>query len=452
MSQALAMAGGSLRTRLQTVPGKLWLRQLLIAAATVVLAVASYRTHVFLSRVAQTVGKDAVPSIVAAEKIRTTLALANTNLANAFLTKEGDDGPAMRAYREAMASAHDSLLTAAQNITYGDEERKPILDVMARLAEYERLVGAARHAGSFDQSAIAADALMRDKILPAVVQLDQANFNHLDAAYSAFKRDAAVYRMADIALALLLLALLAETQLHLYRQFRRLINPSMALGTLLFVLGALMFASHSARELEDIRSAKEDAFDSIHALSRAKALAYTANAMESLYLLERGDAGTQAAEASRFVNVAADIWHGKLGPSNTLPTDLNTLKGTGLLGDELANITFVGEQEAATHTLDGWIAYMQIDEQIRKLEAEGKHAEAVALCLGKEQGESDWAFERFDQALDTTLKINQDAFDASIASAFAHVKWVGYSVFLLLLAPLFGAVVGIRQRLSEFRA
>jgi hypothetical protein len=351
-----------------------------------------------------------------------------------------------------MANAHDSLLTAAQNITYGDDERKPILDVMARLAEYERLVGAARRAGGFDQSAMAADALMRDKILPAVVQLDQANFNHLDAAYNAFKQDAGVYRITDIVLALVVLALLLETQLHLYRQFRRLVNPSMAMGTLLFALGVVLFASHSAHELDAIQSAKEDAFDSVHALSKTKALAYSANAMESLDLLESGNTNEQEAESTRFANLTADIWHGELGQNNTLPTDLRTLKGTGLLGDELANITFPGEQEAATHTLDGWIAYMRIDAQIRKLEADGKHAEAVALCLGKKEGESDWAFARFDEALDATLKINQDAFDASIASAFQHVKWVGYSIFLLFLAPLLGAVVGIRQRLSEFRA
>jgi hypothetical protein len=450
MSQAITQRAPR-RSALDTTPGKLWLRQGLIIVLTLALGLVSLRSYSFLQHVAQTVGKDAVPSIITAEKIRTTLAYAHTELTNAFLTKEKADGPSMQAYRKSMSDAQDQILTAAQNITYGEEERAPILSLMNQVLIYEGKVGAAINAGVVDQHLLDADALMRSKILPAAEQLDAANFNHLDSAYQDFKQAArgqyALVLLAAIALGLVLL----ECQLFLYRQFRRIINLPIALATGVLAFGVVLFATHGAQEMESLRSAKEDAFDSVHALSRAKAVAYETNALESLYLLRNGDAAGQAVETQQFKDAAASIWHGGVAADGKLPPDLKTLKGTGMLGDELANLTFDGEGEAATRTLNGWINYVVIDNKIRTLEAEGQHSEAVRLDLGKDKDQSDWAFEQFDKALDDTLKINSDAFAAATTDAFTHVQWLLYCAIAMILGPLLGSLAGLQLRLAEFR-
>ena len=451
MSQTMTTAL-PMRRALHTAPGVLRLRQALIALCALLLAVAAFSGYGFLSLVAQTIGRDAVPSIVAAEQIRTTLGYAHTEAANAFLAGEGKDGPSMRAYATAMGEAHDSLLTAAQNITYGDEERKPILTLMTLLSEYERLVGASLESGRYGAAFASADQLMRTRILPAASALDQANFSHLDLAYQRFGQEARLRQFLVIGLAVLLGAVMLETQLHLYRQYRRVMNPAMLAGSVV-LLGLLIgYATLSSSVMASIRAAKEDAFDSVHALTRARSVAYDANALETLYLLESTHADKQVGLTAQFHAAAEAIWHGTVDAGGNLPADLSRLKGQGMLGDELANITFEGEADAATRTLNGWRAYVAIDERIRKLEADGHHAEAIALCLGTHQGESDWAFAQFNDALGATLKINQAAFEQSSARAMSAVESLRYMAVAMLFIPLLAGMLGLRKRIAEFRA
>ncbi|MBV8658884.1 MAG: hypothetical protein JO142_13750 [Burkholderiales bacterium] len=451
MSQTMT-APLPMRRALHTAPGLLRLRQGIIALLALVLALTAYNGYAFLNHVAQTIGHDAVPSIVAAEEIRTTLGYAHTELANAFLTNEGKNGPAMRAYTSAMQQAHDSLLTAAQNITYGDEERKPILALMTLLAEYERLVGAASMVGHYGDAMVQADVLMRTRILPAASALDQANFSHLDAAYRQFGAEARVRQLLVIGLALLLSLALIETQWHLYRHYRRVFNPSLLAGTLVLVALIGSYLNMNGAAMSSIRSAKEDAFDSVHALTRARSVAYDANALETLYLLENLHPDNQTKLTAQFNAAAHAIWHGSVSAEGNLPADLSVLKGEGMLGDELANITFEGEAAAATRTLNGWRNYVAIDARIRKLESEGHHAEAVALCIGTREGESDWAFGQFNDALSDTLKINQTAFDQDSERAITVVDRMRYLALAMLLVPLLAGFWGLRRRIAEFRA
>jgi hypothetical protein len=462
MAQTLALKT-HLRGALDTVPGKLWLRQVLIAVVVIVLGTDCYFSHAFMQRVAQTVGKDAVPSIVAAENIRTQLAYAHTQLANAFLNKEAADGPSMREYGKAMGRVHDSLLSAAQNITYGDDERVPILDAMTSLAAYERLVGGLLQTGPGDAARLQADLLraddvMRTRVMAAATRLNGANFSHLDADYTDFKHRAGSQFEHILPLALLLCVLLAECQWFLFRRFNRVVNPALAAGSLIFLVSLVSFVVQSSTEMESVRRAKEDAFDSVNALTQLRSAAYDANAQESIYLLMNGNAAAQAAQTRLFRDTANRIWSGPTtsAPSTQSPggqsvAELQSLKGKGFIGDELANITFPGEREAATKTLDTWRTYVGIDGQIRGLEAQGQHAQAVALCLGTHANESDWAFERFDAGLTDVMKINQDAFDASSADAFAQARSMIYWLLAMLLAPFLGSIFGLQQRLAEFR-
>ena len=65
--------------------------------------------------------------------------------------------------------------------------------------------------------------------------------------------------------------------------------------------------------------------------------------------------------------------------------------------------------------------YLAVDKEIRRLEMAGKHREAIELCVGDKPGQSDWAFERFDKAVDATLAINQQAFDVAVSRGLASL-------------------------------
>ncbi|MBC3861565.1 hypothetical protein H8K32_05580 [Undibacterium jejuense] len=432
------------------VPQQLKLRRALCVALSVCVFIAAFFVFDSYRSVVNTVGKDAVPSIVAAEQIRSRLADAHTNLMDLFLLKEEANGASGKAYIAAINQAHNKLLSAAQNITFGDEERKPILTAMTLLSEYERVVGMALVTKDSHDLLLKADTLMREHILPAVVELDNANFTHLASSYAEGRQAAKNYFVTFLLLSILLIVALIEAQVKMFAIFKRIVNPVMLSGLLVFIASISCMAIKIDQISSDLRTAKEDAFDSVHVLSQAQALAYSANAQESMYLLMT-DKQVQAKQTALFADAADKIFSSKIGAANALISNPKELKGHGLLADELVNVTFPGEHQAAVDTLKAWVEYVYIDKEIRQLEASGKHEQALALCIGKLEHQSDWAFDRFNAALSKTLMINQAQFDDGIARAMSSIKQLVYLLALLLFAPVLGTIVGIQKRLVEFR-
>jgi hypothetical protein len=122
----------------------------------------------------------------------------------------------------------------------------------------------------------------------------------------------------------------------------------------------------------------------------------------------------------------------------------------GYLPDELRNITFEGESEAASDTVRYFADYLDIDAQIRHLGTEVSEEDAIALCLSTSPGGSNYVFDQFDDALKKTIDINQAQFDSKIAdgiSAFAGFQWIHY-VAALVLCGLIAA--GIWPRIQEY--
>ena len=432
------------------VPSQLRMRQWVSIALSVFVIIAAFCTYQSYRFVANTVGKDTVPSIIAAEQIRSGLANAHTQIANLFLLKEEIDGPSGRAYVAAINQAHDDLLSASQNITFGDEERKPILSAMKQLSEYERLVGMAMVSKDPHDLILKADGLMRERLLPSVTGLDQVNFKHLTESYTNELETARRYFIGFLLLSALLVIVMLETQVKLYREFKRILNPAMLLGLTVFLASTFLMMVQINKLTSELRTAKADAFDSVHALSLAQAIAYSANAQESIFLL-MNNKEIQTQQTTLFMGQANQIFTSKMGAASALIANPKDLKGRGFLGDELANITFPGEHQAAADSLKAWVDYVAIDTQIRHLENTGQHDRAVALCIGKLENQSDWAFDRFISVLNKTIKINQTAFDEAISKAMAILKTMSFLLVFLFFAPLAGMVIGIQQRLVEFR-
>jgi hypothetical protein len=453
MSTTPALAGaGAVQPQADVVrvPSRLRIRGAVIVALSLLVTVIGWCTYRAYAGVVQTIGKDSEPSIVAAENIRSTLGNAHAALVNVFLAGQGADGASAREYRKSLAQANDSLVAAAQNITYGDEERRPILDILNQLSDYQSLVGMALVQGGNVQVLQRADDLMRERIAPAADALAQANFRHLDSAYTEGRSAARRWLAIFVAASLVLLVVLLDTQRYVYASFRRLVNPAMATGSLLFVLAVALFAYKAAHVMSGMLVAKEDAFDSVYALSQAQAIAYAANAQESVFLITPKKEA-QDRQTALFRDDVNKLFSANIANISQLPPDLKQLQGRGLLGNELANITFDGEDAAARATLAGWLEYVRIDGQIRALEAAGRHKEAIALCIGTRPGESDWAFDRFVKALLVTTSLNQTQFELAVARAFDDVRWLWVLLIAVLQGPLAGTLVGLQQRLAEFR-
>jgi len=409
----------------------------------------------------KTVGHDAAPSIVAAERIKAALADMDANVANELIAKPGQDKESTTGYEKRRHELSDGLVAAAENITYGESERAPIRAITFSLGTYESEVAQARllHGRGGDLAVLTtyaeANKLMQNTILPAADALDKANDDVLEQTYSRQAVLSGATTTSVWVAGLLLLIVLVATQVFLSRRTNRVFSLPLLAATALTVLFLLFTAAKMGAASRDLKAAKEDAFDSVYALWHARAVAYNANADESRWLIDRAHAQNYQSD---FVSEAGKI--AALPPGYSYETTVSECQTgdvknvpntfTGFLAAELRNITFPGEKDAAVQTLAAWGKYVGIDGQIRTLQNDGRHANAVALCTGGAPDQSNGAYQAFDDALGRTLAINQSEFDKDVAQSTSDLAALPVLAPLAMLAVALLAWLGLRPRLREY--
>lgn len=409
----------------------------------------------------KTVGKDSVPSIITAQRLKNAFTGMDANAVNELLVKPGQNPDAIKDYEDRRQSLAERLVTAAENITYGDAERKPIQTMQLAVGEYIAKIQQARDAnerGDTNGVLVAyreAAKIMDNTLIPAADALDKANSDELEKTYNA-QRFASGRALFFVVISdLLLLGILVAIQLFLSNRMRRTLNPMLLGATAIAIifLGYTTWAFLSASK--NLRVAKEDAFASMHALRKLRAFAYSINADESRYLLDKAFA---AQHEQAFFDKAAKIAQVPDGLTfdavvAELQQDENKkVDGlfSGYIADELKNITFPGERDAAVATLKTFGVYFNIDKQIRQLEQSGKHAEAIALCVGKKSGQSNWAFTQFLIANNKAFDINQAAFDKAVEQGFKDVDGFEVTTPVVVGAIALLTLLGLRPRLNEY--
>ena len=405
----------------------------------------------------QTIGKDSAPSILAAQRIKASLADMDANVANELMVNLGENSQSIKGYEDDQTAVTESLIHAAENITYGDAERKPILTLASALGNYEELTARARllherHDPTSIEVYRRADEVLHNTLFPAADALNGANSTMLTQTYGDVQSVSLItFGLAVLAGAALLIVLIS-TQLFLSRRMRRTLNPALLLATLL----TLWFLVHTLEAFHAVgahlKVVKEDAFTSLQALWEAKAVSYDANTDESRWLLDRPHATEYEnaffQKAGQLVGFSPSDMYGKMA---TVTSTKSLPPGTsGYLAQELANITFEGEQEEATEALRTFAFYITLDKKIRQLENGGNHAEAVRFCISMAPGDSNWAFSQFDSALDKTIAINQKAFDTAVTQGFDDVKGLDILAPIIALVIVVLAFFGLRPRLHEY--
>jgi hypothetical protein len=363
----------------------------LTAVLLMLAAVAGARSH---RHEIQAIGRDSAPSIVAAQHIGAALADMDATAA------DEDRGN----FEKRRAEAVSAIVTAAENITFGDAERVPIRKLALGIGTYAAAVQNARDKRQIDAWRQAED-LMDTELLPAAAALDKANRDALEQTWARQKSDSARVLAMTLMAGILLGGALVALQVFLAARMRRTLNPGLFAATVaagIFVVFAGQAFQNADR---DLRVAKEDAFDSILALWQARSLAYSANGDLSRAVLDPAKAESHRKDFS-----AKDE------------------KIRGYIETELSNITFAGEREAA--------------EEMR-----AKFVEFI-----REQKPGTAAFTEFDAALGKTLNVNQDEFDRSVERGFRDVADFEIVAPLATLAICALAWLGLRPRLREYSA
>lgn len=347
---------------------------------------------------------------------------------------------------------YEALISQALYIDQNAAGQSPATPPGAALSAYQR-----------------ASSLMHSSVLPIASRITTTDSARVDGQYAADRGGARMYAVLTVITGLLVLLAVAALGRYLARRFRRVLSPALASAALVTIAVAGTGSAALWHAAGQFKIAKQDAFDSINALTRARAVSYDANADESRWLLERTPALQSGffAKASQIASVpGVDATNAAADPGayyDGLKSDVAQLqvnpganrvtqvKIGGFLGTELNNITFPAEAQGAATTVRDFDAYLQDDAVIRADANRGDLAGAVAFDVGTQPGQSNYAYYRYDQALTHIIAINRSAFQVAIADGQAGLAawtWLPYAAGVALLA-LVGAA--LYPRLREYR-
>ncbi|MGQ4376871.1 hypothetical protein ACN6K9_007335 [Streptomyces sp. SAS_267] len=360
---------------------------------------------------------------------------------------------------------HDlrTLAVAAQGDRTDEHTVESLTD---DFAEYQELIGRAlendgrtggKPAALVDYRK--ATDLLRNQLLPDARKLVDSNDSAFNTRYAQARSALATQLTSAIVLGVLLLLSLGVLQWYLARRFHRILNPGVLAATVCALLAVLLGVQALSATAEHLRGARRDAFDSVVALSRARAIAYAANADESRYLL---DPERREQYAQTFLAKSQELYGLKGATLATYDDELATtwrayrsdhgdLRFTGEFRRELDNVTFAGERTAAERTVETYAVYQRDDRKIRALLTQGREREAVAFCMGWEAGTSNAHFGAWMTALDKVTDINRRHFTASVQAGRSSVEDLLPGALGALASVAALTALGLRPRLAEFR-
>lgn len=405
----------------------------------------------------KTVGKDAAPSVLMAQRLKDSFADMDASLANELLMKPGENSEALKGFEISRKKIAERLVIVAKNITFPGEEKliqSLQLNTSAYLLKLQEARDAHKRGDLVSRLNIYRDAanLMDNQIIRQAEELSQLNSLELDKIYAQqrFENGGVSFLIAVIGIALI--AVLAMIQIFLYQRMRRILNLPLLGATAIAIIFLGYTLSSFLGAANNLRIAKEDAFNSLHALRQMRSMSYQANADESRYLLDKDNAKNHEQSFKNKIAKIITIPAGRSieGIVNNTKQGKKTLSITGLLANSLNNITFDGEGQLAIDTLNTFNNYLSIDIEIRRLYNSGKVAEAIALCIGNKDGQSNWAFERYKSAQTHLIDLNQKEFDGNIQSGNDRLDNFELIATVTLLTIAILTLFGLRPRLMEY--
>jgi hypothetical protein len=352
----------------------LWSGIFILAA---VLCTASINAANQCREAVKSIGRDCAPSIIAAQQIKQDLAKLDATSADLLLAKNAN----LPIYQELQTQAEtlksqfsDSLITAAQNIIFGDSERVPITKLSAGIIHYGELVAAANQHQNTEATPLIANAsnYLHTELLTAGQDLDKANTTVLDNVYNLRSQTLHIQSFVFFLIWCLMNLLLVGTGIYLWKATKRVLNLGILAALFLSILLAFQVFVATEGSAYRLKVITKDAFDSIHWLWSARAVAADAyGARGRVLLLAHSDNQRSALRLEDCQEKILQLPPGQITlsslrdnpqPAETLTKDPQF---KGFLAGELRNITFTGEREAALAAVQTWSRYCGLTSRAR---------------------------------------------------------------------------------------
>ncbi|GIH25158.1 hypothetical protein Aph01nite_34680 [Acrocarpospora phusangensis] len=450
--------------RLRTVPGRI---RAGAGAAVLAVGLLSALMGVALGHAGdglRAIGHTAGPQVVATADLYFALSDMDAQVATVLLSgAEGGPGrqAALDRYDQRRAQADSAVLQAA-DLARGDPTGQlTVRAVLDGLGRYERLAARAllldeqspHAAGPPSQQALdvyrQATDLMRLDLLPKAYNLTLDSGTVVRHAYAAESSAVLAGRFWVMLGGAVALAVLVALQVFLVRRFRRATNPALLAATV--VVGVLTVAGVLVlqRASDEMRTAKEDGFDSVLVLSRARAIGNSLHGDESRYLLDpqRADTYEQVyldKSQSLLYVPGGNLDKYYAAVDETVPAFPGKSDFLGFYGSEADRVTLPGQREALAEVLKHYQQFQRDDRKMRQFATAGKNSDAVRQAMGT-------SFGVYDDALVELTELRRQAFGDAVAAGDRAIDGWNLLVPGAALAAALLILVGVRPRLAEYR-
>jgi hypothetical protein len=421
--------------------------------------------------------RSAAPQVAAAADLYVALSDMDAQVANVLLVGS-DHGlsdnrrNAVSAYSQGRSQADADIQRVAA--IGGDDPRvaRAVRSILDRFGQYQALAGEAvslNTAGGDPTGHPSATELavyrQATALMPALLDDTQGliatSQSSLMATYENDRTSEVIAQVVAILLGLVLLAALVITQVYLRRRLRRRLNPAIAAATLVTLAVTVVVPLLVGNAGGHLRTAKQDAFDPIIALSQARAVARESAANESRFLVDPTQAPRyeQAfqAESQQVVtldNTGIKDYDGALRVAlDAYNVNYSDVRFGGDFAVEVAHTGSLVERYAAIRVMARYAGYELADRAMRATYGQGDLRDAIQFDTGTALGYSTYDLGRYDQALGDLIAIKQRVFDQAVSDGTgALTGWSGMlpAVVAVLIVALVG--LGVWPRLVEYRS
>jgi hypothetical protein len=421
---------GRLRARAATTPGRLRLALAAILLAVLVAGLVLAGATTVRHEAVVAVATREEPLMVEADGLYAALSDADATAATTFL-RGGIEPPALRArYLADLRRAGVQLSGLAQRVQGSPEAAAAVAAVSAQLPVYSGLIDTARanNRQGFPVGAAylrEGSDLMRNRILPAARRLYAVEARRLGDHQRTGTATGGL--VAVLLVCVGALAVLVAVQVFVARRTHRVFNvPLVAATVLLAGLTAwVTIAMTSSRS--SLARAQREGSDPVQVLSAARILALRAQADESLALVARGGADGDR-DRSDFDTVAY-----VLAPPGGLLVDARS-----------------GSSADVRRLVTRWRSLQAEHARVGRLESGGRFGEAARLAVGPGAREAALAHD-LDRDLSRLIGAAQQRFERAAGDARSALGGLAVGIPLVLVACAALALLGLQQRVNEFR-
>ena len=418
-----------LRERTTTTPGRLVLISILIAAGAVGFGLIAAGAERSRAHAAQAVQAQTEPLLGQAVALYTALSDANATATATFLSGGLEPSAERARYLSDLRRASDALAVLTREVGSSSGEAAAVRTIIERLPIYVGMVESAR-ANNRQGLPIGAaylrqaSGVLTGTILPAADQLYAVEAGRLLNDYgTGIGTTALVVLIASIAVALIVLVL---TMRYLTRISQRIVNVPVAIATGVLLVVSVWALIGVLGEQGALASARRDS-DSVELLSAASVLLSRAQSDQSLILVSRGSDEVDPLDFALVMRT--------LGPPGRLLAQATAAnRGAG-----------VGAGQQLSRTFG---AYRAETRQVTNLETHGLTFQAIAIAssaTARAIGDS------LNDNLAGQIDAGQRRFQADAANATSSLSGLEIAIPLLTAVGTVLALLGLRQRLQEYR-